>query len=131
MECVLGSQLRDHACWYFAPAVQNGTIVNANSIRTWMGDFGHIRSVAKYAARLGQCFSSTMPVEVSKYLIKEIPDIERNGYCFSDGIGRISRRLAETICKELGLDYLASAFQVRLSSSHEFFWMLPQIGFDV
>ena len=35
-------------------------------------------------ARLGQCFSTTRPiVDVD---VAEIPDIEYDGYCFSDGV---------------------------------------------
>ncbi|PHU28820.1 hypothetical protein BC332_00913 [Capsicum chinense] len=54
------------------------------------------KNVAKCAARMGQCFSSThatvevLPSEVNS----KLPDIERNGYVFSDGIGTMSADLA-------------------------------------
>ncbi|KAF3648938.1 RNA-dependent RNA polymerase 6 [Capsicum annuum] len=60
-----------------------------------MGKFRY-RNVAKCAARMGQCFSSThatvevLPSEVNS----KLPDIERNGYVFSDGIGTMSADLA-------------------------------------
>ena len=70
--------------------------LSADMIREWMGVFDGIKTVAKYAgkvlfrlrlstlARLGQCFSTTRPiVDVD---VIEIPDIEYNGYCFSDGV---------------------------------------------
>lgn len=44
----------------------------------------------------------------------EIPDIERNGFCFSDGIGKISLSLANKISVELGLEEPSCAFQVRM-----------------
>lgn len=85
------SQLRDHGCYMF----NSDEHLTAEMIREWMGMFDEIKSVAKYAgfkliymtnseARLGQCFSTTRPiVEVDAI---EIPDIEHNGYCFSDGV---------------------------------------------
>jgi len=49
-------QLREQSCWLFAPV---GSIT-PDSIRAWMGDFSSIRIPAKFAARMGQCFSSTV-----------------------------------------------------------------------
>ncbi|CAM6085235.1 unnamed protein product [Calypogeia fissa] len=48
-------QLREQSVWMFAQAGH----VTANSIRQWMGNFLAVRNVAKCAARMGQCFSST------------------------------------------------------------------------
>lgn len=33
----------------------------ADTIRSWLGDFSKISSLAKYASRLGQAFSKTFP----------------------------------------------------------------------
>ncbi|RAL67814.1 hypothetical protein DID88_008541 [Monilinia fructigena] len=48
--------------------------------------------------------------------IVRIPDIERNGHCFTDGVGKISSFLAQMIAAELKLRTHAapSAFQFRL-----------------
>ncbi|POG62798.1 RNA-dependent RNA polymerase [Rhizophagus irregularis DAOM 181602=DAOM 197198] len=65
-------------------------------VRDWMGNFLTNKSVAKCAARMDQCFSSTrqkLPVDD----IKEMPDIVRNGFTFSDGVGNISFSLAKKI----------------------------------
>jgi RNA-dependent RNA polymerase len=106
------SQLRDHSCWFYASTED----LTANDIRKWMGDFSDIKTVAKYAARMGQCFSSTRVIQhVPVNDIKEIPDIVRNGYTFSDGIGKISFSLAQVIAKELGLKRIPSAFQFRMA----------------
>ncbi|WVZ73766.1 hypothetical protein U9M48_022042 [Paspalum notatum var. saurae] len=89
------SQLRDNSAWMFAS--RQG--LTASDIREWMGDFHSIRNVAKYAARLGQSFSSsTETLKVHKHEVEEIPDIE-NGtiYTFSDGIGKISASFAMEI----------------------------------
>jgi RNA-dependent RNA polymerase len=43
------SQLREHSCWMFASMNDD---INADTIRTWMGDFRNVRPVAKLAARV-------------------------------------------------------------------------------
>lgn len=82
-----------------------------------MGNFSHIKVVAKYAARLGQCFSTTRAINgLSKPDIEKIPDIEAGKYCFTDGVGKISPFLAQMIAAELGVrsSTAPSAFQFRL-----------------
>ncbi|XP_057445084.1 probable RNA-dependent RNA polymerase 1 [Lotus japonicus] len=109
------SQLRDSSVWMFAS--RDG--LTASDIRKWMGDFHEIRNVAKYAARLGQSFSSSREtVSVGRHEIEMIPDIEfRRGevnYCFSDGIGKISAELAQIVARKCGFrDHVPSAFQIR------------------
>ncbi|CAG8489996.1 3781_t:CDS:10, partial [Racocetra fulgida] len=106
------SQLRDHSCWFFAPTDK----LTADDIRNWMGDFSGNCVVAKYAARMGQCFSSTRAIA---YLqvddIELIPDIYRGKYNFSDGTGKISYGLAKTIAQSLELKNTPCAFQFRLA----------------
>ncbi|VAI49173.1 unnamed protein product [Triticum turgidum subsp. durum] len=106
------SQLRDNSAWMFA----SRTGLSASDIREWMGDFRNIRNVAKYAARLGQSFSSsTETLKVHKYEVKEAPDVT-NGtkYVFSDGIGTISADFADEVSKKCNLTcFTPSAFQIR------------------
>jgi RNA-dependent RNA polymerase len=106
------SQLRDNSAWMFA----SHPGLSASCIRKWMGDFRNIRNVAKYAARLGQSFSSsTETLKVEKYEVDEIPDIT-NGtkYIFSDGIGKISARFAREVAMKCKLKRFApSVFQIR------------------
>ncbi|KAG8059507.1 hypothetical protein GUJ93_ZPchr0002g26649 [Zizania palustris] len=106
------SQLRDNSAWMFAS--HRG--LTASSIRKWMGDFRNIRNVAKYAARLGQSFSSsTETLKVHKYEVEEIPDIT-NGttHVFSDGIGKISSDFAIEVAMKCNLRRFApSTFQIR------------------
>ena len=85
------SQLREHACWFFAST----GYLTADYIRSWMGDFSSIRNVAKYAARMGQCFSSTVTGQecaVKKDEFEYVRDIKTSDlkYTFTDGIGAIS-----------------------------------------
>ncbi|KAH0562963.1 hypothetical protein GP486_002476 [Trichoglossum hirsutum] len=107
------SQFREHGAYFFAPTEHLG----AADIRRWMGEFSAIRVIAKHAARLGQCFSTTRAIYGAKVEIKEIPDITRNGYNFTDGVGKISEFLAQMIASELGLAMASnppSVFQFRL-----------------
>jgi hypothetical protein len=32
-------------------------------------------------------------------VVREIPDVERNGFCFSDGVGKISYDLGEVVAR--------------------------------
>lgn len=94
------SQLRSHSVWCFAEDTQNNVGHSPDSIRKWMGNFDSIPSPYRYAARMGQCFSSTIASGlVDTWEFKEIADIERNGYCFSDGNGSISPSFLETVCQ--------------------------------
>ncbi|PGH12159.1 hypothetical protein AJ79_04453 [Helicocarpus griseus UAMH5409] len=108
------SQFREHGAYFFASLPH----LTAANIRAWMGDFNDIRIVAKHAARLGQCFSTTRAVVGCTVEIKEIEDIERNGYTFSDGVGRISNFLARIIQSEFSIETPSgeppSVFQFRL-----------------
>ena len=82
-----------------------------------MGNFSHINVVARYAARLGQCFSTTRAINgLSAPTIVKLEDVERNGYCFTDGVGKLSPFLAQIITADLGLRVKTapSAFQFRL-----------------
>jgi RNA-dependent RNA polymerase len=107
------SQFREHGAYFFAPT----STLTTEMIRDWMGNFEGIKTVAKCASRIGQCFSTTraMPNSVA---INRIPDIEKNGYCFTDGVGKISLFSAQITALEMGLSSFAddcpSVFQFRL-----------------
>ncbi|KAH8426461.1 RNA dependent RNA polymerase [Aspergillus melleus] len=109
------SQFREHGAYFFAPTSN----LTAANIRAWMGHFNNIRNVAKYAARLGQCFSTTRAISSGSQVdIRPIEDVERNSYIFSDGVGRISRFLAQVAMSDLKIHTPTgdppSAFQFRL-----------------
>lgn len=108
------SQIRENATYFFAPTEH----ISCDDIRKSMGSLGHIKSVAKYAARMGQCFSTTREVRtVNVPVINPIPDIEnRQGYCFTDGVGKISKFLADMAANEMGLGYQVtpSLYQFRM-----------------
>ncbi|KAL8939332.1 MAG: hypothetical protein Q9216_003425 [Gyalolechia sp. 2 TL-2023] len=108
------SQFRENGAYFFAPVHH----LQAQHIRDWMGNFDEIPYVAQYAARLGQCFSTTRAIIGTKTTVKEIEDEERNGYVFTDGVGKISPFLAQLISHELGIFRTSaeapSIFQFRL-----------------
>ena len=104
------NQLRDRSAWFFAEEK-----ISVRDIRSWMGKFTQT-NIAKCAARMGQCFSSTYAtVEVPfTELNPDLPDIERNGYVFSDGIGIITPDLAKEVAEKLKLDMNPPcAYQIR------------------
>lgn len=108
------AQFRDHGAYFFAST----TGVTAADIRDWMGDFTSIRIIAKYVSRLGQCFSTTRAIPHAVN-VEKIDDVERNGFCFTDGVGKISPFLARMIAHHYGManseqDY-PSVFQIRLA----------------
>lgn len=108
------SQFREHGAYFFA-SLPNLT---ASHIRAWMGHFSPIKNIAKHAARLGQCFSTTRAVTGCPVQIREIDDVERNGFTFSDGVGRISKFLAQMVVTEFKIRTPTgeppSVFQFRL-----------------
>ncbi|KAF7559484.1 hypothetical protein G7046_g4667 [Stylonectria norvegica] len=107
------SQLRQCGAYFFCPTAH----VSCDDIRKWMGHVNHIKNIAKYAARLGQCFSTTREIRgISVPTIYPIDDIERNGYCFTDGVGKISPFVAQLVIEEMTLDIFdrPSAFQFRM-----------------
>lgn len=108
------SQFRENGAYFFAPTLY----LSAEKIRAWMGSFSEIKVVAKYAARIGQCFSTTRAIGGSKAFLVEIHDVKRNGFCFTDGVGKLSPFLAQLVAVELNIPLSASGppsvFQFRL-----------------
>ncbi|KAK4452876.1 RNA dependent RNA polymerase-domain-containing protein [Podospora aff. communis PSN243] len=105
------SQIRESGAYFFCETED----VTCESIRKWMGRFGHIKIVAKYAARLGQCFSTTRPVPktITPRIVK-IEDVEKGNYCFTDGVGKISPLLASMVAQDWNISLAPSAFQFRM-----------------
>ncbi|KAG2378473.1 hypothetical protein C9374_008112 [Naegleria lovaniensis] len=107
------SQLRSHSAW-FVCAIDS---LSPKSIVADLGNFSHIKVVAKYAARIGQCFSHTYEGIEKDFDV--VPDICRNGKIFTDGVGRISPKFALELADKFqigycGKQYIPSAFQFRL-----------------
>lgn len=110
------SQFRERGAYFFTPYSEEKT---ARNIRTALGDFSSINIVAKCMARIGQCFSTTRAsTNIGTVEQRSIKDIERNGYCFTDGVGKVSPFVAQMVANELytrcGPQDYPSAFQFRL-----------------
>ncbi|KAL4892921.1 RNA dependent RNA polymerase-domain-containing protein [Aspergillus ambiguus] len=120
------SQFREHGAYFFAPLPN----ITAANIRAWMGRFDDIRNVAKHAARLGQCFSTTRAISGCPVDVRSIDDIVRNGYTFSDGVGRISKFLAQMVMSELKIKTPSggppSVFQFRLGGCKGILTVSPE-----
>jgi RNA-dependent RNA polymerase len=122
------SQLRDHGAYFFNPTPHT----TAATIRSWMGNFDDIKQVAKYAARLGQCFSTTRAIHGAKAQLEELRDVvsDDGKYNFTDGVGKISRALALLAARELGYgayeDEPPSVIQFRLGGSKGVLAAWPQ-----
>ncbi|KAI5201365.1 RdRP-domain-containing protein [Aureobasidium subglaciale] len=110
------SQFRERGAYFFTPYSEEKT---ARNIRMALGDFSAINVVAKCMARIGQCFSTTRAsTNIGKVDNSMIGDIERNGYCFTDGVGKVSPFVAQMVANELyahcGPHDYPSAFQFRM-----------------
>ena len=121
------SQFRENGAYFFAPTDHLGV----DSIRRWMGEFSHIKVVARNAARLGQCFSTTRAINGTKVIIKEIHDIKYDRYTFTDGVGKISKFLALMAASELGIPMPSgeppSVFQFRLGGCKGILAVWPEV----
>lgn len=109
------SQFRERGAYFFA----SDSEVNVERIRRWMGNFEEIRVVAKWASRLGQRFSTTRSIlGVQTLNVTAEEDIERNGFTFTDGVGRMSIFIAQMIAHEFGIlafrEEYPSVFQFRM-----------------
>ncbi|KAH9824517.1 RNA-dependent rna polymerase like protein [Teratosphaeria destructans] len=97
------SSLRSQSCWFMAPMIHDGQLCYAPIIIKELGDFTHIKTPAKCAARIGQCFTDTVAsVILDEKQISNLPIIERNGRDFSDGCGTISKALLQDVWRVYG-----------------------------
>ncbi|VFQ84759.1 unnamed protein product [Cuscuta campestris] len=118
------NQLRDRSAWFFA----DGEGVRLQDIKNWMGKFTN-KNVAKCAARMGLCFSSTYATfDVPRNEVDwKLEEIERNGYVFSDGIGIITEELAKKVAEKLQLSVNPPcAYQIRYAGAKGVIACWPQ-----
>ncbi|CAK7237502.1 hypothetical protein SBRCBS47491_009998 [Sporothrix bragantina] len=119
------SQLRENSTYFFAPT----ELVSCQDIRDWMGDFRSIKTVAKYAARLGQCLSTSRPVPTFGVptTVQRIADVDRGKFCFTDGVGKISKWWARVIASHLKVDDVPSALQFRMGGCKGILVVWPDV----
>ncbi|KAF8471693.1 RNA dependent RNA polymerase-domain-containing protein [Kalaharituber pfeilii] len=115
-----GASLRNHTCWFMAPFNYKGQLIDSTALIATLGDFSHIRTPGKCAARIGQAFSNTFnSVFVPPESEQRVPDVERNGRCFSDGCGTISTAMMQRIWTEAPLIARSKpfVFQIRFAGA--------------
>lgn len=89
------SEFRNHSFWFFS--TYDG--ITAEFIRQNCGDLSMERCVASYMSKIGLCFSASLNTLImgEHQEVRFEEDVRRNGLCFTDGIGKISRRLAAKV----------------------------------
>ena len=115
------SSLRARGCWFVAEFFIDDECFNAESIIPKLGDFSHITSPAKYAARIGQTFSDTLTsIAIDPKNVKRAPDVIRNDRTFSDGCGTLSKEVLWKIYRQYSLRARVkpTVFQIRLSGEN-------------
>ena len=77
------SQLKSHSCWF----MNETGYLSYDSLIDTLGNFSKETLVSKNASRRGQAFSSAVTTETLRIgtEIKELDDITRDGYIFTDG----------------------------------------------
>lgn len=86
--------------------------VDEEEIVAFMGNFDNEHNILKKFARKGQCFSTSKYITTlvpHQVQIGVLPDIKRDGFCFTDGVGMISKHMAEYVARNMGYTN-ASAF---------------------
>lgn len=122
------SQFREHGAFFFCPTDH----VTCEGIRDLVGDLKHIRSVGKYAARMGQCLTTTRHVNgISVPKVVTINDIhcETDGrkWTFTDGVGKISLFNARMISNDHNLPEIPSCVQFRMGGCKGILVVWPDV----
>jgi len=106
------SQLKECSVWMVNCSDNDDTVLN---IRKWMGDFTEIRIPSKFAARMGQCFSTTIQTVQGNVTIEKencllevntVQDMftfsdEGGTSCHSDGTGLIQKDVMAKIVTKM------------------------------
>lgn len=103
------SQLREAHCWF--------SCLDRHVVYNKIGTFPDNWSAGRKLSRLALAFASsidTVPLNHDRYLRNVAPDIETNSICFSDGIGKGSKKLFGLVRNILNLPQPVSAFQIRV-----------------
>lgn len=103
------SQLREGRCWFSS--------LNRDEVYDKIGEFPDTWSAGRKLTRLALAFASsfeTVVLDHERYLHTVANDVEVNGVNFSDGIGRVSQKLAKNLEAILNLSHRTSAFQIRV-----------------
>jgi hypothetical protein len=100
------SSLRAQSVWFYNPFVFEGRLQIYHIIIEDLGNFVDIQCPAKCAARIGQTFSDTRTaVGIDLRHVREVPDVERNGRTFSDGVGTSAYYILVLLCTATSCEF--------------------------
>ncbi|KAH0478458.1 MAG: hypothetical protein KVP17_000530 [Porospora cf. gigantea B] len=109
------SQLRQQGFYMYT---QMPNAPSADDIRQWIMSQTMLKTPCKYATRLALFFSTSRPtITIPPAEVAVVPDVERNGFVFTDGCGRITLEASERVRDALGLVYRPSAYQFRFQGA--------------
>ncbi|WWD19157.1 hypothetical protein CI109_103615 [Kwoniella shandongensis] len=99
---------------------KNHTMIDGVALRQWMGTVADT-VVAKHSARMGLPFSTSRIVEMKIVMGSKLPDVERNGFTFTDGVAvagkEVLRQAALALGEKRGINLTPSAIQFRLGGA--------------
>lgn len=107
------SQSRTQTAWF----LRDDKRLTHTQVLAWMGKLEQERTVAKYADRQALGFSSSTAVPINIKKRKTLDDVARNGYTFTDGVGKCHEDVAKACAAALGIDNQPSAVQFRMGGS--------------
>ncbi|ODQ55036.1 RdRP-domain-containing protein [Saitoella complicata NRRL Y-17804] len=114
------SGLRELSCWFINPFALNDRWIDGDLVRSEIGELETITNAPRYAARMGQAFTSTiLSLPIQRYEITVIPDVERCGRVFTDGVGKISWELVKELhaIAHKQMNPSPSLFQIRMAGA--------------
>lgn len=116
------SSLKEHSVWFMCPFKREGRMITTAALHRELGDFSKIRCAPRFAARLGQTFTSTshsLEIDPDRE-IRYIDDIKTGDFIFSDGVGTISESMMRRIWSRTGVEddtVKPVVYQIRLGGS--------------
>ncbi|CAF1342905.1 unnamed protein product [Adineta steineri] len=93
------SQIKTKQFWFYYHNKEEKRLSHEDAY-TWMGNFDKERIVAKHAARIALCFTSTdATIQIKAETVTYVRDIKdpTGEYTFTDGVGTISTQLRDEI----------------------------------
>ncbi|POV95480.1 hypothetical protein PSHT_15646 [Puccinia striiformis] len=86
--------LKCHQAWFVCPFLHKGEVMRAETIRSRMGTFS---KVSLHGTNRPSFHHHSKAVTLAPSQLRLIPDVERNGSVFTDGVGTISPALARQV----------------------------------
>ncbi|CAI5520124.1 unnamed protein product [Closterium sp. Naga37s-1] len=119
------SQLREKSAWFLAEDATHGLTIAAVQVRSCLAADSPVHGSPSVDGHLhrhsqrGQCFSSRFTsLPLPRAHVRNLPDVTRHGFCFTDGIGAVTpeaaRALADAIAPYLDRPLSAAPHRTHL-----------------